>query len=199
MRDLRQRQPRFADQLLGGQKAPVGRDGLRSGADMRKEEPPELPLAHAEAGGELVELAFVERPFLDEAQGTRNAGGRARPGWRAGRRFRPAAQAGTKPCRFGCGRARHEKTMFPFRHPRRADRPAIDARGADTDEEAAVEARILGKDGAVATRGIERGRGKGGGLFHVRKSRTDGPPPLAKIGHRRLWPGVAHAAPDRSA
>jgi hypothetical protein len=66
-----------------------------------------------------------------------------------------ATQARPVALRFGGRGAREEAAVALERRPRGADRAAIDARRAHADEEAPVEARIVGAQRAVALGGLE--------------------------------------------
>ena len=74
----------------------------------------------------------------------------------ARRELGAAAQAGPVARDFGRRGAREEAAVLAARHPHRAHGTAIDARRRDADEEAAVEARIVRGERAVAGVGIER-------------------------------------------
>ena len=141
-RDLRDRQPCFVDQFLGEVDPPGERDLERRRAKMLHEQPAQVPRRHAEAIGQLLDAFAIERAFADETQPARHHARRARPGRRGGRRLGPAAEAGTESGRLRGRGGRVVADVLVLRRSRRADRPAINARAGDGDEELAVEARI---------------------------------------------------------
>src|SRR6185436_14349935 len=72
------------------------------------------------------------------------------------RELRPAAQTRSIAADFRCCGAREKATVLPTRQADRAHRAAIDPRGRDADEESAVEARIVRRQGAITGVGVER-------------------------------------------
>ncbi|MCY1181861.1 hypothetical protein D9M73_223910 [compost metagenome] len=122
---------------------------------MPSEQAPQLTLADAQAFGQHCYAALVQRTGLDQAQGPGNGIGITRvrhpapgPGVRCG--FRPAAQAGAQTRLLGSSGRQAEQGIFRFGRGCRADRPAIDAGGSDTDEKTPVEARVAAGQGPVA-------------------------------------------------
>src|SRR5208282_4838348 len=63
--------------------------------------------------------------------------------------FRPAAQAGPETRAFRGSRIRIKAHVIALRRPRRAYRPAINARRGDRYEESSVETAVAGPRGAV--------------------------------------------------
>jgi hypothetical protein len=123
--------------------APRARDAGGRGADVLREEPAQLPGAHAEAAGERLDVAGVERARVDQAKGTRDEGGRAEPRRRPGRGLGTASPARPEARRLRGRRAREEATVLALGGPDGADGPTIDPGRGDAGEEPAVETRIL--------------------------------------------------------
>src|SRR5690606_29174361 len=119
-------------------------------AELREEDAPQVPAGDPEARGERIDPRPVHAAVLDQTRrGAREA--RRRVDRRiAGCELRAAAQARSEAGRFRGGRAREEAAVLALRHPDGADRTAVDARRGHRDEEAAVEARVAGAQGAVA-------------------------------------------------
>lgn len=131
---------------------------------MLDEEPVQVARTDAEAAGELLHAARVQLAFMDQPECAAHRGRGAEPSRRARRRLRTTTQAGSE-ARFG-GRSggREIADAGRLRTDRRADRPAIDMRAGDRDEESPVEARIAGQARAIADGGIEMQRQGGHGL-----------------------------------
>src|SRR5206468_9784440 len=103
-------------------------------------QPAQLAASHAKAGGEIVDRAFVEGAAVDQADGSRDGGGRPVP--RRGPRgsVGAAAAARAEARLLGRGSAGEEAHVLPQRRARRADGAAIDAGGLHGGEEPPVEA-----------------------------------------------------------
>ena len=149
-RHLDHRQLGGVEQRAGEVGPPRGCHRARRGAQVAREQPAQVALAHAELGGQGAAVAGVERAVLDEPQRARHGGRRAVPGRRAGRRLRPAAPARAKAGRLGRGGAGEEAHVAAQRRAGRTDRPAVDAGGHHRGEEAAVEARVAAAHRLVA-------------------------------------------------
>src|SRR5262249_45705685 len=152
---------RLVDQLLGEEHAAGLRHGDGRGAEMLLEKPTQLPAADAEPLGQGLDarLLAIERALGDEGEAARHGVRGAAPGAGLGRRLPPAAQAGAKPCLLRPRRGGEEAAVPELGGARRADRPAVDSGRGHADEQAAVETRIAGREGAVAGFLVE--------LFHV--------------------------------
>jgi hypothetical protein len=59
------------NELLGQMNAAGLRDCDRRGAEMLTEQPPQLPLADAQAAGEPIDVGVVQRAELDQAERAR--------------------------------------------------------------------------------------------------------------------------------
>jgi hypothetical protein len=153
--DLGDREPRFGEQPLGEQDAAVLRHGDGRGADLIKEQPPQVALADAEAAGKAVDRTVVERAFVNEAQRPHdNRSGAVRGGQPWGD-LGPAAKTGPE-SRFLRGRRRREeRAVAPRRRTRRTDRAAVDACAGDAGEEFAVEPRVARRNRSVADVRVE--------------------------------------------
>jgi hypothetical protein len=117
---------------------------------MQPEKASQLTLAHSQTGCQRLDVPAVERSGLDQSESTRDRIRASAPEREIGRRFRAAAQAGTKSRLLRRGRRGEETSVFALRRGRRAERPAIDAGRRDRDEQATVEAIISRLDGAIA-------------------------------------------------
>jgi hypothetical protein len=130
--------------------------GLRHG-DWRStkvlpEEPAQLPFHDTQAFGQGSQIApVIERPMLDQGERAVDRIRRASPRANIGRRFRPAAQAGSIARLLSRRRGRIEDHVVSFWRGSRAHWAAIDARRLHSAEEAAIEARVARLDGAVAS------------------------------------------------
>src|SRR5579872_4639882 len=87
---------------------------------------------------------FFDAAFVNQSQGASHRGRRSVPSGGAPA-FRTAAQARPKAGFESCRGGRKILDVVLFRRARRANGPAKDARGADGDENLAVEARIARK------------------------------------------------------
>ena len=120
---------------------------------MLYEQPPEMTFANAEAFRERLDAGIVTVERAVANQGKR-AGNRIRgsaPGGQVRRRFRPAAQAGTKSGFLRCRRGTEEAAVFRFRRARGAHRPAVDPGRGNADEQQAVKAGIAALQGAITS------------------------------------------------
>ena len=172
-RDLRDRQVRFVEQLLREVHAPGQRHLDRRRAEMLQEQPPQVPRGDAEPIGEGIDAVAIERAFADQPQAARHHARRAGPGRRARRRFGPAAQARPEAGGLRGRGGRVVADVFVLRRSRRADRPAINARARDGDEELAVEARIARSPRPIADPAVQ---------LHHRPSLADSRVRLVKNG-----------------
>ena len=151
VRGLQQR-PRHARALRPGQRE-------RRRAQVVDEDPPQLPLAVAQAMRQAGHALAVHEALVDEAH--RAAGDVAAqvPLGGARRGARDAALARPEPGALrGRGRGVEADAVAPRGHGRAA-RPAVDAGGGDRREEVAVEAAIAAGDGAIVA--LEGGVGLG--------------------------------------
>ena len=150
VRHLAEGQGRLVEELLGEMEAPRVRDVDRRRAQMLEEEAPQMAGGHAGTRGQRVDARLVERSFADQPQRARDDRRRAEPRRRPGRGFGTAAQTGAVARRLGGSGGRKIADVIVFRRAHRAHRPAIDPRRRDGDEEAAVEARVMGTPRAIA-------------------------------------------------
>ncbi len=122
-RHLGHRQTRLMNKLLGQQNAAGLRHGNRRRAEMLAEQPPQLPFADAEAACQSIDIGFVQRAKLDQAERARHRVRGAAPSAQIGGRLRAAAQAGAE-ARLLC-RRRGRKEGHILRPAASApDRPA---------------------------------------------------------------------------
>ena len=156
--DAGHRQRGVRQEPLGQQQAMGLRQLERRHAQLALEHPSEVAVAHPQLARELPDPAAVERSGADPV-GRHPGEPRHRVDDRAPRRqLGPAAETGPEPGPLG-GRGRIEEApALVVRDPRRTDRPAIDPRGRDPDEEDPVEPGIPGVEGALADGGAEQGR-----------------------------------------
>ena len=104
---------------------------------------------------ELLDAALVEQTVFDQSRrGVREPRCCVYTGI-AGGELRPAAHARTIAGGFGCSSARIERAILLLRRLDRAHGTAIDSRGRDADEKAAVEACIAGSERLITGNGIE--------------------------------------------
>jgi hypothetical protein len=118
----------------------------RRDAEVRGEEPPQLPRAEAEVVGE----PGGRRARRDQAERTRHHRRGAVPGRRPGRRLGPAAAAGPEASRLRGRPAGEPAHVLGLRWPHAADGTAVDAGRLHAGEEAPVEAGVALADRAVA-------------------------------------------------
>ncbi len=156
-RDLAHGQARIVDQLLGQQHAPRLRHRDRRGAEMLIEQAPQLPLADAKPRGQTVDAGVVaiQRTLGDQRQAAGHRVRRAAPGAEIRRRFRPAAQAGTKAGLLRRRGRRKEPAVLELGRARRTNRPAIDAGRSHADEDPPIETGVAGAQRAVTNLRIE--------------------------------------------
>ena len=93
------------EKLLSEEHAPRLRDGQGRCADVLIEEAAELALAHAEAGGELLDggAGAVERALCNAGHGAADGAGSAAPCGRVRCDLRAAAEAGAEAGLLGSG------------------------------------------------------------------------------------------------
>jgi hypothetical protein len=111
---------------------------------------------HADTGGQVLDAAVLEHAVFDQVDRPLSE---PRAGIDAGvprRELGPAAQTRPIAADFRGRGAREKATVLPPRQADRAHRPAIDPCGGDADEESAVEARIVRRQGAITGVGVER-------------------------------------------
>ena len=156
-RDLRERQRRGLDQGPGGVGALRTGQRLRPGADLRDEQPVQLPLAVAELAGQVGHAAAVDDTVADEPHRAGHRVGALAPlgGARGG--VRAAAAAGPEPGPLSGCRRRQEPDVVAARGHGRAARPAVDAGRGHGRHEPPVEPRVAAAHGAVAGVGVHHG------------------------------------------
>ena len=117
------------------------RHGQRAGAQVPREQPPQVPACHAEPCRQVFDAAVVERAIGDQSQSAPHRRRGATPRGRSGCAFGTAAQAGPVARLTGGGRGRKERHVLAPRRVGRADRPAVDSRTEHTGEETQVVIR----------------------------------------------------------
>jgi hypothetical protein len=153
--DFRQRQLRLMNELLGQKHTARLCHRNRCGSKMGFEQAAQLATAHAEAGGQGLDPASIERSVLDQCERSRHGCRGTAPGPEVGRAFGTAAQAQAK-AGFLSGRGRrHEKAILEFRVPSGANRAAVDAGGLHACEKPPIVTRITREHGPVTGGGIE--------------------------------------------
>jgi hypothetical protein len=155
-RDLRHRQLRVRQQPLCQQQPLRLRVFDRRNAELAFENSPQVPARHADPFGQVLDAAVFQHAVLDQID---RALCEARDGIHAriaGRKLRAATQAGPVAAHLCRSRAREEAAVFAARQTYGAHGTAIDPRRRDADEEAAVEARVVRSERAVAGVGVER-------------------------------------------
>ena len=151
---------RFVQKLLGEEHAAGLRDGQWRGTDVLIEQAAELALADAERGREPLDrrTRAVERALGDASHRAAHRVCSATPCRRVRRDLRAAAEAGAEAGLLCSGGGWKEAAVLAHRCARGTDRTAVDAGGGDTGEEAAVEARIVRLERAIADVGVEQKR-----------------------------------------
>ncbi len=150
---------------------------------MLAEQAAQLPSADTQPPGQRLDagLALVERALGDQLQGTAHRIRAAAPEGELRRGLRPAAQAGAEPRLLRRRRRGEVAAVRELGRAGWADRPAIDAGRGHADEDAAVEAGVMGLEDPVAGIAIQK--------FHVGDFATTGAPALAVFG--RVWNRVS--------
>ena len=154
--DLRNRQPRVGQQLLGEQQA-AGQQQLDwRHAELLLHDAANLARAQLKLIGDCFEAAFrielaLLEPLHDQLRDALGIVDRRA----AGGELRPAAQARAKSGLLGFLRRLEEPAVGLLRRLHRADRPAVDARRGDPDEEDAVEPRIARRERFVEPASVE--------------------------------------------
>jgi hypothetical protein len=101
-----------------------------------------VPRSDSKTFRESLHSTVLQTRLTDQPQCPRNRVGGSRPGWSAGRGFRPATQTGAK-TRLRCSRGTGEvMDIFLFRSRRRANRTAVHSATVHADKEFAVKPRI---------------------------------------------------------
>ena len=160
-RDLRDRQRRVGQQLLGQQQPPRLQVLQRRNAVLGDEDAAQVAVGDAEAPGQLGDTAVLaaRRRVVDRLRrlARQRLRGVHHGPWqpRSRRDLGAAFQARPEGRGLGLGRRREEATVAAHRRAHAADRAAVDAGRRDADEQLAVEARIAGDDGLVGGVGIE--------------------------------------------
>ncbi len=150
-RDLRQRQPGVLQQLLREPEPARLCERDRGDAEPGFGRAPQVTRGDAELRCEIVHRSFVQCAFGDP----RGCSGHELIDCIdlgvAGSQLRPAAEACAVPGGLGLHGSRVERAADPTRRACRADRAAVDAGRRDADEEHAVEPRVAGHQGVVAS------------------------------------------------
>ena len=124
--------------------------GERAGAGAVDQESLDLAGGVAQPGGQARHTLAVDDAVVDEPHGAGDGVGSEVPVRGTGRAAGEAAFAGAEAGGLGCGGAGVEGDVLVGGGAGRATRAAVDAGGEHAGEEATVEARILGADGAQA-------------------------------------------------
>ncbi len=148
------------DQPLGEVKAAGLRDRVRACAEVFEEKTAEVAVADAQAARERFDAALGEPALRDQANRASDSGGGSEPRGSTGRTLRAAAEAGAEAGFGGCGGCGVVADVFFLAASRGADGAAVDAAGADGDEELAVKTRVACEAGAGAGLKIERHGGQ---------------------------------------
>jgi hypothetical protein len=125
-----------------------------------------VAVAHPELARELRNPTAIERAGANPMRGHLRQAGHGIDQRSSRSQLRPAAETGPEPRLLGrCGRF-EEPPPLVIRHPGRADRPAVDPRRGNADEEDAIEARVPRVQRALADFRVQQGSA-GGGACHV--------------------------------
>ena len=117
---------------------------------MLVEQPTQVARADPQSVSEGVDPVLVHRALGDQMQGAVDGVGRAAPDRQPRRDLGPAAQARPEPHLVRRRGAGQEDAVLELGRARRADRTTEDAGGLHGGEEASVEARVAGEEGAIA-------------------------------------------------
>jgi hypothetical protein len=117
---------------------------------MLLEQPPKLPLAHADAAGKGIHGSVVQRAHLHQRQRPRNRVGGAAPGAEVGRGFWPATEARPKTRLMRGGGGGKEGDVLRLWRPGRANGTAINTGRFDPGKQTPIETRIAASNRAVA-------------------------------------------------
>ena len=168
-RDLGERQLGRLDQQSRGVGALGAGERERAGAELGDELAVQVAFAEAEPLREPGDAVAVDAAVGDQPHRAADDVGAHVPLRRTRRGVRPAALAGAEAGALRRGRGRQEAHVGALRRDGRAARAAVDPGRRDGGHEPAVEAAVLGADGAVALfEVLDHG-------FH------DGDPPRARL------------------
>jgi hypothetical protein len=142
------------DEQLGDVDATRLGDAYGRGPEMLKEQSAQVSLPNAEAVGQSLDIAIIERAGLDQANRPRHCVRGAPPGAQPWGRFWPTSETGPEAGRLGCGGGRIIAAIHRLRRTGRTDRPAVDPGGQDASEKSSVEAGVTGQDRLSALDGI---------------------------------------------
>ena len=149
-RHLDDRQVRLGEELLGQQQALGLRQLDRRDAKLLPDGAAELARAQPQVSRQLLQAApIVQGARLDSRRGRAGRSAHRVDRCKAGSQLGPASQARPESPLLRQCRVAEEPAPAAGGRPRRADRPAIDPRGRDPDEEQAVEAGITRGQGSV--------------------------------------------------
>ena len=149
-RHLDDRQVRLGEELLGQEQALGLRQLDRRDAKLLPDGAAELARAQPQVSGQLLQAApIIQGTRLDSRRGRAGRSAHRIDRCEAGRQLGPASQARPEPLLLRQGGVAEEPAPAASGRPRRADRPAVDPRGRDPDEEQAVEAGITRGQGSV--------------------------------------------------
>ena len=123
-------------------------------AEFLLEHAAQVAIGDAERCGEIRKARVGEPAVLDQARGRLREAAVGVHRRESGGELGTASQAGPKSLRLGGRGAREIAAILAKRHARGAHRPAIDSRGPHPNEEAPVEAGVVGAQRAVALIGI---------------------------------------------
>jgi len=135
--------------LLGEQNPPCLGNRNRRRAEVLLEQPPKLPLPHAQPSGQVFNAPVIHRPHLNQHQPPRDCVGRPPPSAKIRRGLRPATQTWPESGLLRRGGGGVKNNIFRARRPCRADWAAIDSGRFNASEKPPVKAGITGANGAV--------------------------------------------------
>jgi hypothetical protein len=184
--DVGHRQVGGLDQQPRRLRAPRPGQGQRADSEFAHEQPVQLALRVAQAGGQARDAGALDLAVRDEPHGAGDDVGPHVPlgGPRNG--VRPAPAAGAEAGVLGGRRGGEEGDVAGQRSARRARRAAVDAGGVDGGDEPAVETGVPAGHRAVAALDVQH---LGHGIEHASRERR----PLAVFGRRRH--GLARRTP----
>ena len=154
-RDLGEGERGVLEQALGQREPPRLRELHRRDAQLGRDRPAQVTRGHPQVPGERFDAAPIEEALVDVPGGPTHEPRHGVGGREARRQLGTAAEARAEPGPLRLGSALEERAAGAPGRARRADGAAVDAGGADADEEHPVEAAVARAQGAVAGVGVE--------------------------------------------
>ena len=166
------RQRGLVDQLFGKMQALGMRDRERARPEVPGEQPAQVPAGNTESGGEIFDVALVERAVCDQPQSAPHGRRSASPCGRTRSTLGTASQARPE-TRFAGRRGRwKEQDVLALRCVGGTDRAAINSGRSYADEKLTVETRIAGQPGSFVDFVLQHGGSIRPGDLETSQNRT---------------------------